>query len=61
VWPVPFLLGEVELDDGPVVHSFLSAETAWEPGVRVAGDADNLSREPYLIFTLEDEPHGTHH
>ena len=61
VWPVPFLLGEVELDDGPIVHSFLSSETAWEPGMRVAGDADDLSREPYLIFTLEEEPHGTHH
>jgi uncharacterized OB-fold protein len=61
VWPVPFLLGEVELDDGPIVHSFLSAETAWEPGMRVAGDTDDLSREPYLIFTLEEEPHGTHH
>jgi uncharacterized OB-fold protein len=61
VWPVPFLLGEVELDDGPIVHSFLSSETAWEPGMRVAGDAQDLSREPYLIFTLEEEPHGTHH
>lgn len=61
VWPVPFLMGEVELDDGPIVHSFLSAETAWEPGMRVAGDADDLSREPYLIFVLEEKPHGTHH
>jgi uncharacterized OB-fold protein len=61
VWPVPFLLGEVELDDGPIVHSFLSSETAWEPGMRVAGDADDLSREPYLIFSLEEGPHGTHH
>jgi uncharacterized OB-fold protein len=60
VWPVPFLLGEVELDDGPIVHSFLSSDTTWEPGMRVAGDADDLSREPYLIFTLE-EPHGAHH
>lgn len=61
VWPVPFVLGEVELDDGPIVHSFLSSETTWEPGMRVAGDADDLSREPYLIFTVEEEPHGTHH
>jgi hypothetical protein len=25
------------------------------------GAADDLSREPYLIFTLEEESHGTHH
>ena len=58
VWPVPFLLGEVELDGGPVIHSFLSSETAWEPGMRVAGDANDVSRQPYLIFTLEEQ-HGT--
>jgi uncharacterized OB-fold protein len=61
VWPVPFLLGEIELDDGPIVHSFLSSDTAWQPGMRVVGDANDLSREPYLIFTLEEESHGTHH
>ena len=60
VWPVPFLLGEVELDGGPIIHSFLSSETAWEPGMRVAGDADDVSRQPYLIFTLEEQ-HGTHY
>jgi uncharacterized OB-fold protein len=59
VWPVPFLLGEVELDGGPVIHSFLSSDTEWEPGRRVAGDPDDLSREPYLIFTSEEQ-HGTH-
>src|SRR5689334_7349222 len=26
VWPVPFMLGEVELDGGPIIHSFLSSE-----------------------------------
>lgn len=61
VWPVPFLMGEVELDDGLIVHSFLSPGTAWKPGMRVAGDAEDLTREPYLIFTPEEKPHGTHH
>lgn len=58
VWPVPFMLGEVELDGGPVIHSFLSPVTAWKPGMRVAGDANDMSRQPYLIFTLEEQ-HGT--
>jgi uncharacterized OB-fold protein len=58
VWPVPFMLGEIELDSGPIIHSFLSADTSWEPGMRVAGDATDESRQPYVTFRLDQN--GTH-
>lgn len=57
VWPVPFMLGEIELDGGPIIHSFLSADTTWKPGVRVAGDPTDDSRPPYVTFRLDQ--HGT--
>jgi uncharacterized OB-fold protein len=58
VWPVPFMLGEIELDSGPIIHSFLSADTTWKPGVRVAGDPTDESRQPYVTFRLD--PHGAY-
>ena len=58
VWPVPFMLGEIELDSGQIIHSFISGETSWSPGMRVVGDAADDSRQPYVVFRLEQ--HGTH-
>ncbi len=53
VWSVPFVLGEIELDSGQVLHSFLSSDAEWKPGMRVAADPGDESRKPYVIFKVE--------
>lgn len=59
VWPVPFLMGEIQLDSGHIIHSFLSEGPTWKAGERVASQGGDESRQDYLIFELE-EKHATH-
>ncbi|MEX0158698.1 MULTISPECIES: hypothetical protein [unclassified Microbacterium] len=50
-WPVPFVMGEISLDDGPTIHAFLDDAVEWLPGAEVVGQGGDLSRDSYLVFT----------
>ncbi|MFP3636921.1 hypothetical protein, partial [Bacillus sp. SIMBA_033] len=51
-WPVPFVMGEISLADGPTIHAFLDDEVAWHPGATVVGQGGDRLRDSYVIFTL---------
>jgi uncharacterized OB-fold protein len=51
VWPVPFTMGEIQLDSGHTIHAFLSEDTAWRPGAKVVGRGGDELRDSYVVFT----------
>jgi hypothetical protein len=54
VWPVPFIMGEIQLDSGHTIHAFLSDGINWRPGAKVVAQGGDELRESYVVFTLGD-------
>jgi hypothetical protein len=52
VWPVPFVMGEIQLDSGHTIHAFLSDDITWRPGAKVVGQGGDELRQSYVVFTL---------
>ena len=54
-WPVPFVMGEINLDSGPTIHAFLDDEITWHPGAKVVGQGGDELRQSYVVFTSGEE------
>ncbi|MEU9063219.1 hypothetical protein AB0D13_31215 [Streptomyces sp. NPDC048430] len=51
-WPVPFVMGEIQLESGHMIHAFLSEDITWSPGARVVGQGGDELRQSYVVFTM---------